>query len=167
MYKKRYQPDAANHPWERIFAQDGRVFTEELPAQKEFIERFKHEGIHQVLDLGCGNGRHVLALAELGFEVIGVDISRTGLDLTQDWLKESGQAALLLQADSRHPLPLTQGSVSGLISTQVIHHAYRAEVWLAINEIHRILKPGGLAFVTVPCGSRSGKKSKRNLCTLC
>jgi SAM-dependent methyltransferase len=161
MSKKHIKPDATDHPWERIFSQDGHVFTEELPAQKEFIERFKQAGIHQVLDLGCGNGRHVVALPAQGFEVIGVEISKTGLDLTRRWLQESGLTAHLLQTDSRHPLPLKEGSIAGLISTQVIHHAYRVEVFLAIDEIHRILRPGGLAFVTVPSGSRSNRKSKR------
>jgi len=158
---EKHRPDANNHPWEKIFAQDGRVFTEKLPAQKEFEDRFSQHGFRQILDLGCGNGRHVVALASLDFEVIGLDISRTGLDLTQQWLNECGISAHLLKADTRHPLPLRDNVVDGLISTQVIHHAYRAEVLLAITEIRRILRPGGLAFVTVPCRSHSRRKSNK------
>ena len=158
---EKQKPDANSHPWEMIFARDGWVFTEELPAQKEFTERFSQCGFRHVLDLGCGNGRHVVALASHGFEVIGLDISKIGLDLTQHWLKERGLSARLLQADTRHHLPLRENVVEGLISTQVIHHACRAEVQLAIVEIHRVLKPGGLAFVTVPSGSRSQGKSQK------
>ena len=158
---EKHSPDANNHPWEKVFAQDGRVFTEKLPAQKEFVERFSQLRFRQILDLGCGNGRHVVALASTGFEVIGLDISRTGLALTQQWLNECGLSARLLQADTRHHLPLMENVIEGLISTQVIHHAYRAEVLLAIAEIHRILKPGGVAFVTVPCRAHSQRKSMK------
>lgn len=155
----KHRPDAENHPWERIFAEEGRVFTEKLPAQVEFTERFQQHGFQKVLDLGCRNGRHVIALCSQGFEVIGLDISKTGLDLTQQWLKEVDLTAHLVLADTRLPLPLPDNAVEGIISTQVIHHAYQAEVQLAINEIYRVLKVGGLAFVTVPSWNRSHKKS--------
>lgn len=158
---EKHHHDADSHPWEKIYAQDGRVFTEELPAQKEVADRFSQRGFQQVLDLGCGNGRHVVALAALGFKVIGLDISRTGLDLTRQWLKEERLSAHLLQADTRHPLPLQDNTLEGLFSTQVIHHARRAEVLLAIAEIYRVLKPGGLAFVTVPCKTRSHRPSQQ------
>lgn len=154
-----HQPNAESHPWERIFAQDGRVFTEELPAQREIIERFNQRGFRQVLDLGCGNGRHVVALAAEGFEVLGLDISRSGLALSREWLREEGLSARLIQADTRLPLPLPENSIDGLLSTQVIHHAYKKQVLLAIAEIYRVLKPGGLAFVTVPRKSSTQKKS--------
>ncbi len=155
----KHRPDSENHPWERIFAQEGRVFTKKLPAQVEFTERFQQHGFRTVLDLGCGNGRHVIALTSQGFEVIGLDISKTGLDLTQQWLREVDLTAHLVLADTRFPLPLPDNAVEGIISTQVIHHAYLAEVQLAINEIYRVLKMGGLAFVTVPSWNRSHKKS--------
>lgn len=155
----KYHPDARNHPWEKIFARDGRVFTEQLPALQEVADRFKAHNCQQVLDLGCGNGRHVVALVRLGFDVLGLDISRTGLFLTRQWLDELGMRASLVQADSRHPLPLPGSCLDGVVSTQVIHHALLPEVQLAISEIHRVLKPGGLGFITVPCRSRTHRKS--------
>lgn len=158
---KKHHPNAESHPWEKIFAQDGRVFTEELPAQREIIQRFSQRGFRKVLDLGCGNGRHVVALAAAGFKVLGLDISRSGLELSEDWLQEQNLSAALIQADTRQPLPLSENSLDGLLSTQVIHHAYKEQVLAAIAEIHRVLKPGGLAFVTVPCSSYSERKSKK------
>lgn len=156
---KKHQPDADSHPWERIFAQDGRVFTEELPAQREVIQRFQGRRFRRILDLGCGNGRHSVALAAAGFEVLGLDISRSGLSLTKEWLQELDLRAVLVQADTRQPFPLKENCLDGVLSTQVIHHAYHDQVLLAIAEIHRILKPGGLAFITVPRSSYSQKKS--------
>jgi SAM-dependent methyltransferase len=157
---REHHPDASDHPWEKIFAQDGRVFTEHLPALDEVAQKFQAHQCRKVLDLGCGNGRHVVALAGLGFQVIGLDISFTGLVLSQQWLEESSQRAVLIQSDTRQPLPLVENCLDGLLSTQVIHHALLDEVLMAINEIYRILKPGGLAFVTVPCRSSSQRRSK-------
>jgi SAM-dependent methyltransferase len=156
----KHHPDATNHPWERIYARDGRVFTEHLPALDEVARVFTTQRFQTVLDLGCGNGRHVVALTTLGFRVIGLDISRTGLKLSQQWLQESQQQADLIQADTRYPLPIRDNSLDGLLSTQVIHHALQTEVQLSIAEIYRVLKPSGLAFVTVPCQSSSGRSSR-------
>ncbi len=156
---KDHHPNASNHPWEKIYTREGRVFTENLPALDEVAQRFQAQRCRTVLDLGCGNGRHVVALAGMGFQVIGLDISLTGLKLSQQWLEESQQRAVLIQADTRQPLPLEENCLDGLLSTQVIHHALQDEVLLAISEIYRILKPGGAAFVTVPCRSRSQRRS--------
>jgi SAM-dependent methyltransferase len=157
--KKEHHSDAYNHPWERIYTRDGRVFTDNLPALDEVARVFSTHQFQIVLDLGCGNGRHVVALASLGYQVIGLDISRTGLYLSREWLQESHQLADLIQADTRFPLPFHDSCLDGLLSTQVIHHALQDEVELAISEIYRIIKPGGLAFVTVPCRSSSRRRS--------
>jgi ubiquinone/menaquinone biosynthesis C-methylase UbiE len=45
-------------------------------------------------------------------------------------------------------LPFAAASFHGLISTQVIHHALLADIHNTVAEIYRILKPGGVAFVT-------------------
>jgi SAM-dependent methyltransferase len=141
--------DANNHAWELVFKRDGRVFTELLPAFSEAVAEFERRGARTVLDLGCGNGRHTVALAQRGFDVTGLDISRSGLRETRLWLAEEGITAQLLCADTRRSLPLQSGSFDAVLSTQVIHHAVIAEVRVAIAEIRRVLRPGGVAFVTV------------------
>ena len=141
--------DATNHAWELVFKRDGRVFTELLPAFTEAAAEFERRGCRRVLDLGCGNGRHTVGLAQRGFEVTGLDISRSGLRETRLWLAEEGVEAGLLCGDTRHPLPLQSGCFDAVLSTQVIHHALIAEVRVAIAEIWRVLRPGGVAFVTV------------------
>lgn len=137
------------HPWEVIYRRDGRVFPEPFPRFAEVVQIFRSHGCRVILDLGCGNGRHVVHLAKYGFEAIGVDISPTALTLTSAWLREEGHRAGLALADTRQPLPFRAGSLDAVLSTQVIHHALMGGVRVAIAEIWRILSPGGLAFVTV------------------
>jgi tellurite methyltransferase len=141
--------DASNHAWELIFRKDGRVLTELLPAFEEAATEFQRRGCHTVLDLGCGNGRHTVALAKRGFDVTGLDIARSGLRETGFWLAAEGCSAGLLCADTRTPLPIVSDSFDAVLSTQVIHHALIAEVRTAIAEIRRVLRPGGIAFITV------------------
>ena len=141
--------DAVDHPWEAIYAREGRVFDEPFPGYSAVAQKFSRNSCRRILDLGCGNGRHVVALVKDGFEVVGLDISSSGLRLTGEWLKDEKLEADLVAADFRQHLPLVGECFDGLLSTQVIHHAMIAEVRLAIGEIWRVLKKGGIAFVTV------------------
>lgn len=145
--------NASNHPWESIYRCEGRVFTEPFPRFTDVVEKFKQHQCRHILDLGCGNGRHVVALVKDGFNTTGLDISFSGLQLTGEWLKEERLQANLVQSDARWYLPFEADCFDGILSTQVIHHALLSEVRLSIAEIWRVLDKGGIAFVTV-AGSR-------------
>ena len=54
----------------------------------------------RVLDVGCGPGRHALALARLGFEVVGVDISERFVALAREGASP-GVAVRFERADAR------------------------------------------------------------------
>ena len=141
--------NSVEHPWEMIYREEGRVFGEPFPRFWDVVEAYREQGCSKILDLGCGNGRHVVHLVKEGFAATGLDISRTGLGLAQEWLEEEGLRAGLVEADLLYPLPFGDGFFDGLLSTQVIHHAMLAEVLRTIGEIWRVLAPGGLAFVSV------------------
>lgn len=139
----------SEHPWDRIFKREGRVFVDPYPRFTELIEVYKKHDSRSILDLGCGSGRHVVGLAAEGFRVVGCDISTAGLRLAFQWLDKEGLVARLVQADMRANLPFRDGVFDGLLSTQVIHHALRIEVLSTIEEIKRVIAPGGIGFVTV------------------
>jgi SAM-dependent methyltransferase len=145
----------SDHPWDKIFKIEGRFFPEPFPRFKEAVQLFKDHGCPEILDLGCGSGRHLVHLAKSGFKTTGLDISPTGLHLTREWVDEEGLEADLVLADMREPLPFRDDSFKGMLSTQVIHHARIAGVRSAIQEIWRVLVSGGVAFVTV-----SGRKDE-------
>jgi SAM-dependent methyltransferase len=141
--------NSANHPWETIYARDGRVFDEPFPRFDEVLAIFKEHACERILDLGCGTGRHALRFAEEGFSVVGMDISATGLELTRQWAREEMLGVSLAQADMRTGLPFAASCFDGVFSTQVIHHALLAQIRSTIGDIHRILRPGGRVFISV------------------
>src|SRR5205814_1976673 len=55
----------------------------------------------RVLDVGCGPGRHSLALARRGFTVVGVDISETFVRLARQAAEAEGLPATFVRADAR------------------------------------------------------------------
>lgn len=55
----------------------------------------------RILDVGCGPGRHSVALAQRGYAVTGIDISRRFLDVAAERAREAGVTAAFFQVDAR------------------------------------------------------------------
>jgi SAM-dependent methyltransferase len=56
---------------------------------------------HRVLDVGCGPGRHAVALAQAGMKVTGVDVSKRFLDIAAARARAAGVPAALFEVDAR------------------------------------------------------------------
>ena len=110
---------------------------------------FKERGVKRVLDLGCGSGRHMVYLVKHDFEVYGIDISPQGIKIAREWLKKEKLKANLKVGDVYKKLPYQNDFFDAIISTQALHHNKIENIRKLIKEIERILKPGGLIFVTV------------------
>ena len=96
------------------------------------------EGV--TLDLSCGTGNYALALAERGFRVVGVDVSAPMLRVAR---AKSAQAKLdirWLQADAS-ALPFRPGVFD--LATVILGLEFVAAPGRALQEAHRVLKPGG------------------------
>ena len=92
-----------------------------------------------VVDIGCGPGFYVAALAEQAANVTGIDPSASMLALAARRTEAHGNVTLL-QAEAI-PLPLEDASMDRALSVQVFE--YVADVSSALAEIHRVLRPGG------------------------
>lgn len=116
---------------------------------------FPMQSGQRVLDLGCGEGRHVIAACALdGADAVGVDLSLTDLATARERMvefrgepEEDAGHFLLLAGDALR-LPFDDGSFDAVICSEVLEHIpdYRG----ALAEIFRVLKPGGRFCASVP-----------------
>ena len=112
----------------------------------------------RILDLGCGAGRHVIYLAERGFEAYGADISETGLKLTNKRLRSRKLEAEIIKCDMKS-LPYVRSCFEAVICVQTIYHQKLKEIQETISDVHRVLKRNGL-FLANFHSRRSGKYGK-------
>lgn len=146
------------NPWETIFTQKGKVFTEPHEDMPGIVRLLKSHAARTILDLGCGSGRHVVYFARHGFTVFGIDHSSAGIAIARQWLDAEGLIATLCVRDVTEPLPYEAACFDAVISTQVIHHATLATIKDIVREMGRVLKDQGLVFVTVPSLRNQGTR---------
>lgn len=122
---------------------------------KEAVERILHAfSKHgypltestRVLDLGCGWGESVLMLRQRGLSVWGCDFGSTPSKPETSELVEEG----ILRTIKTNPyrLPYEDNTFNVVYSDQVLEHVQ--DYPSTINEIHRLLQPGGLSFHFFP-----------------
>jgi len=102
------------------------------------------------LDLGCGNGRHSELLADCASAVIGVDLSRELLDVaaTRAREREFANEIDLIHGDAAS-LPLVDDAVGLAVYVATLHHlSPRAARIRSLDELARVLEPGGSALVS-------------------
>jgi len=135
--------------WNKIFKKYGKVFTKPQEDVPKIVKIFKKHDVKEVLDLGSGSGRHVIYLAKHGFKVYGIDIAEEGIKITKAWLKENNLKANLKIGSVYKKLPYKDNFFDAIISVQTLHHAKIEKIRKLIREMERILKPGGLIFISV------------------
>ena len=128
-----------------------------IPAVESFwlAERWKAEGRRDLLDLGCGLGRHSVLFSGYGFSVSAMDISGEALERTRQWAESEG-----LKIDYRLgdmiELPYDDQSFDCVYSRNVMNHTDTAGLVRAIGEVTRVLRPGGEVYLTLASKSNDG-----------
>jgi SAM-dependent methyltransferase len=95
------------------------------------------------LDVGCGDGRTAgVWLAGRGTEYVGVDVSSTAVAQA----RELGLDARVI--DDASQLPFEDDTFAGVIAVEVLEHLFEPQ--RAVAEFRRVLRPGGVLFVSLP-----------------
>jgi SAM-dependent methyltransferase len=109
----------------------------------------------RLLDLGCGGGRHAFEAARRGAKVIALDAGPDEVAKVRDVFGAMVDAGEIVDPTGTGAvrgdalrLPFPDGSFDRVIAAEVLEHI--PDDADAIQELVRVLRPGGLMAVTVP-----------------
>jgi SAM-dependent methyltransferase len=136
---------------DRYHGADGDRFAAEelLPVARRFLP-----GGGRALEIGCGYGRNLKALAALPVTVVGCDVSLVELRKARERLAElppgpRERVALVHQEPWRLPFP--DGAFDLVVLWQVLEHVYgRDSKRRVIAECTRVLRSGGHLLIETP-----------------
>ncbi len=107
--------------------------------------KFEDERVLDVADIGCGAGTFSRTWAEKGHKVVGVDINKPLVELAASRAAEDN-LEIEFKVGSATAIPLEDQSVDVCVAAELLEHI---EDWeTAVTEFVRILKPGGLLWIT-------------------
>jgi tellurite methyltransferase len=134
-----YWRDARNHRW----------WERPAPEVLDLIRSLSPDHSPNVLDLGCGLGRHSIAFGLAGFSVTATDSSSQAVEHLADWarsLRLSIQTKVTDVLDGTLP----GGSYDVVLSYNVLYHGLRDRFVREIQLVGYLLKPRGIFFFTCP-----------------
>lgn len=123
--------------WSSVYDSDGNPLVGlEEPVVRRLVGRVRERS---VADVGCGTGRHSIALARRGARVTAIDFSE-GMLARARAKPGAGRVRFVRRAVDRR-LPLPDGSVDVVLCCLVLEHIRRLDPFFA--ELARICRPGG------------------------
>ena len=101
----------------------------------------------KVLDLGCGPGTDTVKLSKNGLLLEGFDLSDEFLVIA----RKLNPGLTFKQGDMRK-LPYANGAFDGLFAKASLLHIPKDDIHLVLEEIHRVVKSGGLVHIAIKEG---------------
>lgn len=129
--------------WEQISTEYWEQISKEFfPVATDWSRRF-----HSVLDIGAGKGRHAFFFAEQGLEVSAIDLSEESIRYIRQEAENKGISVKAEVADMTE-LPFADSSFDAVICFHTIYHSDYQGMKRALQEVDRVLKPNGEAYLT-------------------
>jgi ubiquinone/menaquinone biosynthesis C-methylase UbiE len=130
---RRFLSSASKYlPWRHV------PFEEVIP--------FEQLGDKDVLEVGVGQGTHAQLLAPRCKSFTGIDLTSYAVEMTSQRLKLFNMPGKVLQMDAED-MDFANNSFDFIWSWGVIHHS--ADTRRVLQEMHRVLRPGGKCAVMV------------------
>jgi ubiquinone/menaquinone biosynthesis C-methylase UbiE len=140
-----YVRAAAAHTLEWYLEAERYRYEQYAPWMYETMEFAAHRGDH-VLEIGAGMGTDLAQFALNGARVTDLDLSAGHLELARENFRLRGLKGEFVHHDAER-MPFDDSSFELVYSNGVIHHTPNTRQ--VVEEIHRVLKPGGKAIIMV------------------
>jgi SAM-dependent methyltransferase len=96
----------------------------------------------RTIDLGCGAGNYAIWLAGLGFDVTGVDSSKTAIWIAEKNARERGVRCRFIAADLLGDLHEVSGTFYFAFDWELLHHIFPEDRETYVRNVHKVLNPG-------------------------
>ncbi|NCC62731.1 MAG: class I SAM-dependent methyltransferase, partial [Verrucomicrobiae bacterium] len=105
-------------------------------------------GKNRIIDIGCGTGRDLNTLLEMGYDAIGIDPCQELLDqAVKKYPKTRGKMRVDVLPDLK---TLPKGHFEGILCSSVLMHLPEELLFDSIYALRGILKPKGRLLMSVP-----------------
>lgn len=101
----------------------------------------------KLLEVGAGAGRDAMELWSLGYDYTGTEISQNMLDHARE-----NNPYLTFLPRSVYELGFPDNSFDGFWAAAVLLHLPKDRVGLALSELHRVTRSGGMGFIAIKYG---------------
>lgn len=120
------------------------------PSEESFFisHHWKEKGFKDLLDYGCGLGRHSVYFAKQDFNVTSFDLSEHAINYLKNWSKKE-KLNINLKITDMIKLPFKTNSFDCIFAYHVISHTDSKSIKKIIAEINRVLKPNGEIFLSL------------------
>lgn len=143
-----------DHSFEKAYKKDIGYFS--LKPDKEIFKILKYKKTGFVIDLGVGEGRNALFLAKKGFNVTGVDISKTGVTHFLESAKKIGiEIKAIIKDITKFKF---NRNYDIIISSSTLHFLKKVEINEIIKNIKKHTNIGGINFIKVFTVKNPSKK---------
>ena len=136
--------------WRDVYAQkglQGLVYRQRMQTVLSWTDRLRLPPGSRVLEVGCGAGQTAVELARRGFDVECTDSSREMVALTSQRIAHAGLSdAMTVSVADVHALPHPAESFALVVAVGVLPWLHSPD--RGIEELARVLQPGGHAIVT-------------------
>lgn len=130
--------------------QNKKLTKEEINIVLNLLKKFKNLDFNKnrdkILDLACGPGRHSITLAKRSFSVIGLDYSRSFLEIAKKNAKKENIISKIkfIQGDLRN-LPFRDFTfkIVLLLGNSFGYFSHKENIRI-LKEVYRVLKPNGV-----------------------
>lgn len=126
----------------RTIEQELKACEMEGPPRELFMQFLSKKD--RIIDAGCGFGKWVIYLHQRGYDILGMDSNELAVSKLREF-----DGTLKVEAGDILNTHYPDCSFDAYLSMGVVEH-FEEGPQAALHEAYRILKPGGLIFVSVP-----------------